>query len=305
VGGDYSWLVRASIEYGTVILLAALGEIYAERSGVLNLGVEGMMALGAAVAVAVSVSTGSPWLGLAAAAAAAAALSLVHAALAVYGRANQVVSGLAITAAGLGASSLVGSGYVGLRGNPIEAVVRIPALERVPLLGGLSGLDPVSWAAVAAAVALWLVLFKTGIGLKIRAVGEDPAVAESLGHDVKLVRLACVLFGGAMAGLAGSHLTLVVSPGWFEGVTAGRGWLALGIVIFSSWNPLRALLLSYFFGCLMYLRFVLAPYLGVGGVLLKGLPFALVVVALAALSVESLRRRVGAPESLGKPYPPD
>uniref|UniRef100_A0A7J3ZJC1 ABC transporter permease n=1 Tax=Fervidicoccus fontis TaxID=683846 RepID=A0A7J3ZJC1_9CREN len=298
------WFVRTSIEYGTPLLLAALGEVYSERSGVLNLGLEGLMALGAAAAVAFSIATGSPWCGMVLACLLAALLALVHAIVSVILRGNQIVSGLALTIIGIGLSSIVGSNYVGLRGNPITSVIEIHALNRIPVLSGLSGLDPVAYFTMVTAIVLWLVLFKTSVGLKIRATGEDPSVVEAMGHSVRTIRFLTVVFGGAMAGLAGSYITLVLSPGWYEGIVAGRGWLALGIVIFASWSPLRALLVAYLFGGLMQLRFVLAPYLGVGGVLLKGLPYVLVIVILALLSVESMRKKIGAPESLGKPYPP-
>lgn len=296
--------VRLSIEYGTPILLAALGEIFAERSGVLNLGLEGLVAVGGAVAFVVSLTTESPWLGIAAAVLAAAALSAVHALVAVRLRGNQVVSGLALTIVGMGLASLVASKHVGLRGNPIEITVDLGPLGSVPLLGGLDRLDPIVYASMLLSVALWLALFKTKLGLKVRACGEDPAAAEALGHDVLLTRMVTTVLGGATAGIAGSYVTLVMSPGWFEGITAGRGWLAIGVVIFSSWNPLRALVLSYVFGGLMQLRFVLAPYIGAGGVLLRSLPYLMVIVLLVVLSFEPLRRRSGAPESLGRPYPP-
>lgn len=296
--------IRSSVEYGTPLLLAALGEIYAERSGVINLGLEGLMAVSAALAFLVSLTTGDPWLGLAAAVAAAAALSAVHATFSVVLRANQIVSGLALTVAGLGLSSVIGAPALGLKGVPITSVIDLPFIERVPGLAGVDRLDPLAYAGMVLAGLLWLVLFKTDVGLVLRATGEDPAVVEAMGHNVRLVRYASVLFGGAMAGAAGAYLTLVMSPGWFEGMTAGRGWIALGIVILASWNPLRALIASYVIGALMQVRFVLAPHLGVSGTLLSGLPYLLVIVMLTAVSVEAVRKRIGAPASLGKPYPP-
>ncbi len=301
--GGVEAFIRSSIEYGTPLLLAAAGEIYAERAGVLNLGIEGLMAVGAVVAFIVSTATGNPWAGVVAAAATAAALSLVHALFSITLRANQIVSGLALAIMGLGLSSLLGASYVGYMGVPITSVVKIPLISRIPVISALSGLDPLSYIALALSVLMWYILFKTRVGLVIRAVGEDPSVAESMGHNVHMVRYAAVIVGGALAGIAGSYLSLVINPGWFEGMTAGRGWIALGIVILASWSPLRAIIASYLIGSLIQLRFLLAPYLGVSGTLLDGLPYLMVVIMLSALSIESVKRKLGAPASLGKPYP--
>ncbi len=263
------------------------------------------MASAAATAFVTSLVTSNPLIGLIAGIAMGILLSALHAFFSVSLRANQVLSGLAITILGLGLSSLIGRGYVGLRGVGIEKLIHIPVLEDIPVLGALSGLDPLAYIGIIASIILWYILYKTSAGLILQSVGEDPDVAASLGHNVFRIRYYATIFGGAMAGLAGAHLTLAVSPGWFEGITAGRGWIALGIVILGSWNPLRTMLAAYFIGAVMELRFLLAPYLGVSGILLDGLPYLLVVVMLAIVSIEGLRKRVGAPASLGKPYPED
>ncbi len=290
-------LMRYAVDYSTPLLLAALGEALAERSGVLNLGVEGIMAVGAATGFVVTLHTGNPWLGVAAAGLAGLLLAAVHAFFSVTLRANQIVSGLALAIAGLGLSSMAASGYLGRT---------VPKLETLHIPGNLAPSwlndhNPLAYLALLLSPLLWLLMERTEWGLTVRAVGDDPSTARSVGIDVARLRYVCVLAGGAAAGVAGAYLPLSVYGGWFEGITAGRGWIALGIVILGFWNPLRILLASYFVGAVMSLPHV-APALGlrVNEYLLLAIPYLAVIAVLSIASIEAAKKRVGAPMSLGK-----
>lgn len=274
-------LVRA-VAVSTPLLWAGLGEIVAERSGVVNLGVEGMMILGAFMAFAVAQTTGNPGIGLVAAAWIGGVAALLHAFVSVTLRANQYVSGLALTMLGLGLSALLGRRWEGL-----------------PLLNTLS---EVSWLALAGlllAVAMWFVLQHTRWGIVLRSAGEAPAAADALGINVYLVRYLAVVFGGALAGAAGGFLSVAYRPSWTEGMTAGLGWIAIAIAIFASWNPLRAVAGAFFFGALFHLSFRLQTW--VAPEPLQMMPFVFTIVALT-LTTQRGRRRQGAPEALGIPY---
>lgn len=285
-------LIRAMVRAGTPLLLGTVGEVLTERSGVLNLGVEGMMAAGAVSAFAVAYRTGSAVAGLAAAAAAGALLALIHAAVSVTLRGNQVVCGLSIAMLGLGLSSLVGRRYIGV---PLSARFR-----EVSLWGALAA-DPVAYGALLAAALTWAVLWKTRAGAVLRAVGDNPKAAEALGIRVHLVRYAATVTGGALAGVAGGYLPLAYTPSWIEGMTGGRGWIVIGLTVFSFWSPGKAVLGAYMFGLIEALAYRLQP-LGVSAPLLMALPYLAAVLALLAGSREEVRKKAGV-SALGKPYP--
>ncbi len=290
----------------TPLLLAAIGELVVERSGVLNLGVEGMMLAGAVAGFATALATGSATLAVLAAAAAGAALSLLFGLLALGLLANQVASGLALTIFGIGLSALFGSAYVGV---PVERLPRLdlPGLSDLPLLGPLVfGHDALVYLALALVPATSWFLSRTHAGTVLRACGENAEAAHALGYPVLLVRQLAVLFGGATAGLAGGYLSLAYTPMWAEEMTAGRGWIALALVVFSSWRPWRLLLGAWLFGGVGILQ-LHAQSLGLVAVpsqLLSTLPYLATVVVLTAIAAGPRRGRLAAPACLGRPFLP-
>lgn len=290
----------------TPLLLAAAGELVVERAGVLNLGVEGMMLAGAVTAFAVTLATGAPLLGVAAGALGGLALSALFALLAVGLAANQVASGLALTIFGSGLTALIGQPLVGTsapRLSPLfpEALAGLPVVG--PLLFGHDPLVYLSWLAVP---AISVFLFRTRTGTMLRACGENAEAAHALGHPVRLVRLLAVLFGGAMAGLAGAFLPLSYTPMWVEGMTAGRGWIALALVVFAAWRPWRVLLGAYLFGGVTVLQ-LHAQGLGllpIPSQYLSMLPYLVTILALLVIHAGPWRRRLEAPACLGRPFVP-
>lgn len=290
-----------AIRAGTPLLLATLGEIYAERSGILNLGVEGMMIVGAVVGFATTLSTGNPWLGLLIALLSGALLSLIHAFMSISLRANQVVSGLALTMLGLGLSSILGKSLVGVRLKSPIPYTPISMASEIPLLGAFLKQDPLIYASYIIAIILWIILFKTRIGICIRAVGENPASADLAGINVYLTRYLCTILGGALAGIAGAYLSLAYTPSWIEGMTAGQGWIAIALTIFSLWSPTRAIIGAYLFGGIRVLQYRLQP-IGVSVPLLKTLPYLSTILVIIISSGERIRKRIGAPASLGQPF---
>ena len=295
-------LLAASILIAsTPILLAALGELVAERAGVLNLGVEGMMILGAVMGFAAAYGTGSPALGFLAGAAGGTALALVFGVLTQALMANQVATGLALTLFGLGLSALIGQGFVGVRPPP---VARLDGpLSDIPVLGPvLLSHDAVLYLGLLAVPAIWVFLHRTRAGLILRAVGEGHDAAHALGYPVMVVRLSAIAFGGAMAGLGGAYLSLVRVPQWTEGMTSGAGWIALAIVVFASWRPGRALLGALLFGGVAVLQLNLqAAGLALPAWLLSASPYLVTIAVLVAIS---RRRGAAAPADLGRPFAP-
>jgi len=300
-----SWVIATisrTLAYGTPLLLATLGEIYTERSGVLNLGVEGMMLVGALTGFAVASRTGDPWFGVLAAGIVSGLFSLIHAFACVTLRANQVVSGLALTMLGLGLSGVIGRAY---EGRPLLNKldeISVPLLEKIPVLGPAIFQDQnlLVYISIGLSIVLWFVLFKTRIGISIRAVGEDPATADSLGINVARVRYLCVMVGGVMAGIAGAYLSVAYRPAWTDGMTAGMGWIVIALTIFAFWNPLLGMLGAYFFAALFHLSFRLQAWLPPE--LLKAMPYVLAIVVLIVVSRGTLQKRMGAPSALTLPY---
>ncbi|MCB1380335.1 MAG: ABC transporter permease [Alphaproteobacteria bacterium] len=275
----------------TPLLFAALGEAVVERSGVLNLGVEGMMVMGAVCGFGAALYTGSPWLGLLAAILAGIMMSLLFGFLTLTLVSNQVATGLALTLLGIGLSGQIGESFVGQPG------------VKVPNIGGF---DPLILVAVALTAAVSWFLFKTKSGLVIRAVGNSHSSAHALGYNVIGVRYLCVMFGGALAGLAGGYLSLVYTPQWVENMTAGRGWIALALVVFASWRPWRTLAGAYLFGAISILSFTVQTFAwGIPSQFLSSLPYLVTIVALVIISGNRMMMRANTPACLGQPFVPD
>ncbi len=296
-----STLNRALI-YATPLLFATLGEIYAERAGVLNLGVEGMMMVGALSGFVTAYATAHPWLGVLVGAGVGGLFSLIHAFASVTLRANQTVSGLALTLLGTGIAGTLGRGWEGkvltvpIRPFPEDALRYFPGVFRV-LFKDTNLLVLVS---MGMALVLWFLLFKTRPGLSLRSCGENPAASDALGVNVWVVRYSATFFGGVMAGLGGAYIAIAYRPSWSSGMTQGMGWLAVALAIFSFWNPLYALIGAYLFGALFHLAFRLQVW--VAPELLNSLPYLFPVIALVFVSRLFLRKKIGVPASLGKPY---
>ncbi|KPJ89116.1 MAG: ABC transporter permease [Spirochaetes bacterium DG_61] len=301
-----TWVIetlRRALAYGSPLLLGTMGEIYSERSGILNLGVEGMMILGAFVGFFTAFVTGNPWLGFLMGALVGGAASLIHAFLSVTLRVIQVVSGLALTLFGLGLTGVLGRGW---EGKPLRVslpVFYIPYLKDIPILGPIVFVEQnvFVYIGIGLALILWYLLFKTSWGITIRSVGEDPATADALGINVSLVRYLCVVIGGLLAGMGGAYLSIIYRPSWTQGMTSGMGWIVIALTIFSFWHPIGALGGSYIFGSLFYLSFRLQPW--VAPELLTIMPYLFTILAPLLLNLhKKMRRRMGAPAALGIPY---
>jgi general nucleoside transport system permease protein len=295
----------AAARAGTPLVLAALGELVAEKSGVLNLGVEGMMLVGAVAGVIGAVATGSTAFGFLVGIAAGTAMALIFAVLTLTLRANQVATGLALTIFGLGLSAFLGLGY---RDRPLPGLkpVDLPGLSDLPVLGKLLfGHDPVVYLSLALFVAIVWFLVRTRAGLVLRAIGESPESAHALGHPVLAVRYAATAFGGAMAGLAGAYVSLVYTPMWAEQMTAGRGWIALALVVFATWKPVRVLLGAYLFGAVTIAQLYLQGLgIAVSSHILSMLPYVATILVLVLISRDATRIKLNAPAALGKPFYP-
>ena len=290
----------------TPLLLAATGELVVERSGVLNLGVEGMMIVGAVAAFATAQATGNPYLGASAGIAAGAAFSLLFAFLTLTLVANQVASGLALTILGLGLSGVAGEAFTGLPGVRLS-VLDIPVLSDLPVIGRLLfGQDLIFYVSLALVALVSWFLFATRAGLTLRSVGDNPASAHALGIEVNRVRTLAIVFGGACAGLAGAQISLVYVPQWIEGMTAGRGWIALALVVFASWRPWRVLAGAYLFGAVSIGQFH-AQALGMDlpSQLLSALPYLVTILVLVLIARDRRLTMLNTPASLGRPFVPD
>jgi len=300
---DPQLLVASLLVASTPILLAALGELVVEKAGVLNLGVEGMMITGAICGFAIAVETGSPWLGFAAGAIGAALLSMIFAVLTQLFLSNQVATGLALTLFGLGFSSMIGQGYVGIVPPDVPDVPFGP-LADIPWIGPMFlSHDAMLYVALGLVALVWWVLRATRIGLILRAVGENHDAAHALGYRVVLVRFGAIAFGGALAGLGGAYLSLVRVPQWTEGMTAGAGWIALAIVVFASWRPERVLLGAYLFGGITVLQLNLqAAGVAIPVEYLSMSPYLITILVLVVMSARGSGGRLNAPESLGRTF---
>lgn len=296
-------ILQAAVRSGTPILFVCIGEIYAERSGVLNVGLEGLMLVGAISGFTAAFSAGNPVVGVFAAAVAGALFSLIHAYVTITLRADQIVSGLTLTILGTGISGFFGKPMIGQVGPGFEQLA-IPGLSKIPVLGQvLFQQDVMVYLSFVLVPIAWWVMYKTHLGLAIRSVGENPATADSLGVSVTKVRYGCVLFGGAMAGLGGAYLSLAYTTMWIEQMSGGRGWITLALVIFAAWNPGRAMFGAYLFGGADALQLrIQAVGVEVPTYFLMMLPYVLTIAILVLASRASLRRKIGAPAALGLPY---
>lgn len=314
---DWIIILQAGVASGTVLLFATIGEIFAERSGVMNLGVEGMMLIGAMSAFSVTVATGNGGLGLLAAMFFAGLLALLHGLVSIHFQADQVVSGLALTFLGVGLSLVFGEGLSKAGTITLLPVFTVPVLSAIPFVGPIlftkqSVMVYIGYALVPLA---WFFINYTRPGMHLRAVGENPTAADAMGINVYRLRYFYVFVGGTLAGLAGGTISLAISPGWFsELTTSGQGWIAVGLVIFAQWDPWRAAFGSYTFGALR--RTILdiqGPTIVFGfanpfyynpywGFFLQMLPYAFTIIVLIIGSREALRKRLGAPAALGVPY---
>lgn len=290
----------------TPLLLAALGELVVERSGVLNLGVEGMMVMGAATGFAVTATTGSPWLGVIAAALVGALFSTLFGFLTLTIATNQVASGLALTLLGLGLSGMIGEPFVGVAGQKL-ATLEIPLLSDMPLLGRvLFSQDPIFYLSIALTAGVAWFLFRTRAGLTLRAVGDNHDSAHALGIGVVRIRYLAVMFGGACAGLGGAHLSLVYTPQWVENMTAGRGWIALALVVFATWRPARVLAGAYLFGAVTIGQLHAQAFgIQLPSQLLSAMPYLATIVVLVLISRNKRLTLLNTPASLGQPFVPN
>ena len=299
-------VILTVISAATPLLLAGIGELVVERSGVLNLGVEGMMLAGAVTAFAITFATGSYTAGILAAALAGMLLALIFGVLTLTLVSNQVATGLALTLFGLGLSALVGDAFVG---SPIQPLPKLalPGLTDIPVVGPiLFGQDFLVYLSVALTLGVAFFLKRTRGGMILRACGDSDVSAHSIGYDVIRIRYLAVLFGGMCAGLGGAFLSLAYTPMWVENMTAGRGWIALALVVFASWRPLRLLAGAYLFGGVTILQLYVQGMGGIGvpSQVMSMLPYLATIVVLTVISAGSVRGRLDAPACLGKPFRP-
>ncbi len=301
--GDLSLvsLIVSLMIASTPILFAATGELVVEKAGVLNLGVEGMMLIGAISGFAVAVSTGNPIVGFLGAAAGGAIAALIFGVLTQYLLSNQVATGLALTLFGTGVSALMGQPYNGLKPPPSPRL-DIPVLSDLPVVGPiLFSHDIMLYVSLLLVAAVWYFLYRTRGGLILRAVGEDHNAAHSLGYNVILIRLGAIAFGGACAGVGGAYLSLIRVPQWTQDMTAGVGWIALAIVVFASWKPYRVILGAYLFGGVTVLQLNLqALGVNISAAYLSMTPFIVTIVVLVIMSANRRKTSLNAPAMLGR-----
>lgn len=296
-------ILVATLIAGTPLIYAALGELVVERAGVLNMGVEGMMVIGAVIAFIVMMASGSLFLAVLAAMLAATLLAFMFAVLTVSFRANQVAVGLALTIFGTSLASFIGKSYIGM------AIVMEPSsvsalAAKIPVLGSILGqLHPLVWLSWAFAAGVWYFLQSTRSGLILRAVGESPSSAHALGYPVNTIRYLATLFGGAAAGVAGAFVSIIYTSLWTEGLIAGRGWIAVALVVFATWRPVRCFLGAYLFGGATIAQlFAQSAGIGLPSELMSALPYLVTIVVLVLISRNAALMRLNVPASLGKPF---
>ena len=296
-------ILVATLVAGTPLVYAALGELVVERSGVLNMGVEGMMVIGAVVAFITMSATGSLFLAVVAAMLGAMALSVMFSVLAVSFRANQVAVGLALTIFGTSLGSYLGKSHVGMA-IVMEPSTLSAAAAHIPVLGAvLGGLHPLVWLSWLLFAGVWFFLYRSRPGLVLRSVGENPAAAHALGYPVVAIRYLAVLFGGATAGIAGAYISIVYTSLWTEGLIAGRGWIAVALVVFATWRPGRCFLGAYLFGGATIAQlFAQSAGIGLPSELMSALPYLVTILVLVLISRNAGLMRLSIPASLGKPF---
>ncbi|KQV33634.1 MULTISPECIES: ABC transporter permease [unclassified Rhizobium] len=296
------FILAGMLAAATPFLLAALGELVVERAGVLNLGVEGLMAVGAVIAFIIVYHGGGHFLGFIAAGFASAALSLIFALIALGFRANQVATGLAIGILGQGLSALFGKTYESLTVKGLPKIA-IPGLSDLPVVGGLFAQDIVVWLSLLATLAIWATFAFTKTGLVIRAVGENPKAAHAIGYPVIGVRVAAVAFGGMMAGFAGAYASVIYTPLWADGMIAGRGWIAIALVVFGTWLTGRIFLGACLFGAVSLMSLAAqATGLDLPSQLLSSLPYLVTILVLGIISADRRLLKLNGVASLGEPF---
>jgi general nucleoside transport system permease protein len=302
---QYALLIAATLNAGTVLAIAALGLLINEKAGIVNLGAEGLMLCAAVAGFATVVHTGNDWLGFAAGAGAGALLAAIFGVLVVWLNTNQYATGLALSLFGVGFSAFAGISYVQEK-LPERPQFAVPFLSDIPLLGSaLFKQHPIVYAAMALAGGMVWFLYRSRTGLVLRSVGESPDAAHALGYPVRRIRLAAVVAGGALCGLAGAYLSVIYTPLWVEGMVAGKGWIALALTTFATWRPARVLLGAYLFGGVTMLQFHLQGQgVDVPSQFLTMLPYVATIVVLALISRNPAWIRVNMPASLGKPFYP-
>ena len=297
-------LMIATVEMGTPLLLATLGGVISERAGVINLGMEGLMLVGALTAFVVMLHTNSALVAVCAAAMAGGLVTMLHGLVCIMLRANQIASGLALTLFGTGLSGLFGSNLVGKTFKPIEDIP-IPLLNQIPVLGTVFfNQDMLVYFSYFSVLITWWVLFHTRLGLNIRSMGEAPEVCDTLGLSVLVYRFWCLVAGGGMIGIGGAYFSIALNPYWVDFITAGRGWIAIALVIFALWHPLKAMAGAYLFGLALALELRLQTLgLNVSPYLLKMMPYMLTIFVLTGVTIKNSRRDIRVmPASLGEVF---
>jgi ABC-type uncharacterized transport system permease subunit len=299
-------LVASTLSAGTVLAIASLGLLINEKAGIVNLGAEGMMLCAAIAGFATVVNTGNMWLGFVAGMAAGAILAAMFGVLVIWLNTNQYATGLALSIFGSGFSAFAGINYVQEK-LPEQSQFSIPVLSDIPFLGlALFRQHPMVYIAMAVTLGLIWFLYRTRAGLVLRSVGESPESAHALGYPVRRIRLAAVVAGGALCGLAGAYVSVVYTPLWVEGMIAGKGWIALALTTFATWRPARVLLGAYLFGGVTMLQFYLQGLgVDVPSQFLTALPYLATIVVLVLISRNPLWIRVNMPSSIGKPFYPE
>lgn len=297
-------IIAAAISAGSSLLFAVLGGILSEKAGVIHLGTEGIMLIGAVISCITFVHTKSVFLSLLAALLAAGGLGLIHAFLCVTLRANQIVSGLAITLFGTGFSAYLGKSVAGEALSVSVPKVDLTFLEPVPFIGRIfSHLDIFIWISILLSIFLYVYMFKTSWGLHLKAVGDSPTTSDVMGISVVKFRYFHIIAGSMLMGVAGFYLLMVYSPNWMEGMTAGRGWIAIALIIFARWNPLLAILCAYFFGGLDALGFRIQLFdIGIPSYFLKMIPYIATIIVLMFIGWKNRKKPPLEPKSLGIPY---
>lgn len=301
----FVFIISGTLAASTPLIYAAMGELVCEKSGMLNLGIEGMMATGAAAGFVLVATTGSHSVGFFGGMICAMGLSLIYAILTVLLNANQVASGLATGILGLGVSSAIGKKYEGTTVTPL-ADLPLGPLADIPVLGeSIFQLDAMVYLSILLVVAVWYVINQTKLGLLIRAIGEAPEYAHSQGLPVRLVRMCCVAFGGAMAGIGGAYLSTAYTPLWAEGMIAGRGWIVVALTVFGTWVVPRVAFGAYLFGVISLLELSIQAFgVNLPSQILSALPYVITILMLAAISRNVTFIRMNSPASLGQSFSP-
>ncbi|MCD6427402.1 MAG: ABC transporter permease [Caldisericaceae bacterium] len=297
-------LLFAAVQSGTILLFPTIGEIFTERSGVMNLGVEGMMIMGAFFGFVVAYETKNPYLGFLAGMLAGGLTSLIHAFVSITLRGNQVVSGLALTIFGLGFTNFYGQKWINLKLTTTPSQISIPLLSKIPYIGPIFfKQDALVYTSYIFAIVMWFILYKTKVGVHLRAVGQNARASDAMGVNVYATRYWWTFFGGLLAGAGGAYLTIAYAPFWLDGMTAGRGWIALALVIFAMWDPLNAMIGAYLFGGIDALQLQLqAIGVTIPSSLLNMLPYLLTLIVIIVATLIVRVKHISAPKELGTPY---